>query len=115
MATDRTGENETSGTETIGRVEQIAQWRARRKARTDVPMGSAPFVLEDTCAGCGAERVSVMVWRETAPGRRIAFPRIEPHFLCRDGLVVWQDITDAPIPLSAWSGILGHFDEARAE
>ncbi len=98
-----------------GRVEQISHWRARRRSRTDVPMGSAPFVLEDACAGCGARRVSTMVWRETSAGRRVAFPRIEPHFLCRDGQVVWQEITDAPIPVSGWSRIFGHFDEAQAE
>jgi hypothetical protein len=29
--------------------------------------------------------------------------------------VVWQEITDAPIPVSDWSQILGHFEESQAE
>jgi hypothetical protein len=99
----------------MGTLEQIATWRARRKAATDVPIGSPPFVLEEPCSGCGARRVSVMVWRESSVGgERVAFPRIEPHFLCRDGRVVWQDITDAPIPISQWSRVKGRF-ERRAE
>ena len=98
----------------LGRVEQIAEWRARRKARQDVPIGAPPFVLEEPCPGCGAERVSTMVWRAVSPGSRpVPFPRIEPHFFCRDGHVLWQDITDAPIPVSRWTGIFGHFEEAK--
>jgi hypothetical protein len=52
-----------------------------------------------------------MVWREIDSSNRVPFPRIEPHFLCRDGRVLWQEITDAPIPISGWSRILGHFEE----
>lgn len=100
----------------MGTVEQIVEWRARRKARTDIVMGSDPFVLQEPCAGCGARRVSTMVWRTAAGSRNpVAFPRIAPHFLCQDGLVVWQDITDAPIPISGWSRILGHFEESKAD
>ena len=97
-------------------VTDIATWRARRAAKDDVPMGSPAFVLEEPCEGCGARRVSMMVWRQDASrGRRVPFPRIEPHFLCRDGRVIWQEITEAPIPMSAWSGILGHFEEEDIE
>jgi hypothetical protein len=39
---------------------------------------------------------------------------MEPHFLCRDGAVVCQEITDAGIRLKGWSGILGHFEEEAA-
>ena len=100
----------------MGSVEQIQEWRARRAAKTDIPMGSPPFVLEEPCAGCGATRVSTMVWRSDASsGRHIPFPRIEPHFLCRDGHVIWQEITDAPIPISGWSDILGRFQDSKAE
>jgi len=100
----------------MGDVEEIAAWKARRAAREDVPMGSPPFVLEEPCAGCGARRVATMVWRNDPSRRRRApFPRVEPHFLCRDGRVLWQELTDAPIPLSDWSGILGHFDEDGVE
>jgi len=28
---------------------------------------------------------------------------------------VWQEITDAGIPLAEWSEILGHFDEPETE
>ena len=103
------------GSDAMGRVVQIGPWRARRQACNDIPMGSPPFVLEEACDGCGARRFSTMVWRESACGRRVAFPRIEPHFLCHEGEVIWQEITDAPLPISAWSGILGHFDEAPPE
>jgi hypothetical protein len=97
-------------------VEQIAEWRARRKARTDVPVGSPPFVLEQPCPGCECRRVSTMVWRDVAgDGGRVPFPRIEPHFLCRDGRVLWQEITDAPIPVEAWSQIFGHFEESAEQ
>jgi hypothetical protein len=100
----------------VGKVEQIVEWRARRAAKADVPIGSPPFVLEEPCAGCGARRVSTMVWRDTAcSGQRLPFPRVEPHFLCSDGRVVWQEITDAPIPIAGWSRILGHFEESKAE
>jgi len=96
----------------MGEVHDIAAWRARRKAREDIPLGSPPFVLEEPCPGCGSLRVSTMVWRrDPSRGRVVPFPRIEPHFLCRDGRVLWQEISDAPIPVSAWSGILGHFEE----
>ena len=97
----------------MSEIYDIAEWRARKKAAEDIPIGAPPFLLEKPCAGCGARRVSTMVWRrKTATDRRVAFPRIEPHYLCRDGRVVFQEITDAPIPVSAWSGILGHFETA---
>jgi hypothetical protein len=102
--------------EEMGKVAQIGEWRARRRAKTDVPIGALPFVLEEPCPGCGARRVSTMVWRDVSPsGGRVAFPRVEPHFFCRSGRVVWQEITDAPIPVSGWSRILGHFEESKAE
>jgi len=96
----------------MGEIHQIAEWRARREARSDAPIGAPPFVLEEPCPGCGARRVATMVWRET-PGRALPFPlpRMAPHFLCRDGDVVWQEVTDAGIPLSDWAQILGHFEE----
>jgi hypothetical protein len=98
----------------MGEVHDIAIWRARRAAGDDIPIGAPPFVLQDACPGCGARRVSTMVWRmNPGKGRRVAFPRIAPHFLCRDGRVLWQEITDAPIPISAWSGILGQFEMAQ--
>ncbi|HKF42238.1 MAG TPA: hypothetical protein VKG01_03985 [Thermoanaerobaculia bacterium] len=101
-----------TGTGAVTDIADIAAWRARRAARDDVPMGSPPFVLEEPCPGCGARRVSTMVWRKDASrDRRVPFPKIEPHFLCRDGRVVWQEITESPIPASAWSGILGHFED----
>lgn len=91
-------------------VEQISEWRARRTAAADVPIGGPPFVLEEACAGCGAERVGTLVWREMSPGRDpVPFPRIAPHFLCRGGRVLFQEITDAPAPVSSWTGILGRF------
>lgn len=96
----------------MGEVHDIAVWRARKRAESDISLGAPPFILEQPCAGCGARRISTMVWRKDASGdRRVPFPRIEPHFQCRDGRVVFQEITEAPIPVSAWSGILGHFDE----
>ena len=99
----------------MGALVDIAAWRAKRTAAADVPIGSPPFVLEEPCAGCGARRVSTMVWRDFAGrGERVPFPRIEPHFLCRDGRVVWQDITDAPMPVSQWSSVKGRF-ERRSE
>ena len=99
----------------MGKLEQIGPWRARRMAKSDVPVGSPPFVLEEPCPGCGARRVSTMVWRRTVASGRFPFPRIEPHFLCADGRVLWQEITDAPIPVSDWSHVLGHFEESKAE
>jgi hypothetical protein len=39
---------------------------------------------------------------------------MEPHFLCRDGDVVWQEVTDAGIALAGWTGILGHFEGAAS-
>ena len=99
-----------------GNVEPIAVWRARRAAAKDLPMGVPPFVLEEPCPGCGVERVGILVWREVSPSRPAsAFPRIEPHFQCEEGRVLFQEITDAPIPVSAWVGILGRFREAAAE
>lgn len=97
----------------MGEIHDIAQWRARKAARSDIPIGAPPFVLAEPCEGCGARRVSTMVWRMDSTGRRAPFPKVEPHFRCRDGRVLWQDITDAPIPVSSWSGILGHFEEAE--
>jgi hypothetical protein len=98
----------------MGEIHDIAHWRALRAARSDIPMGAPPFVLAEPCEGCGARRVSTMVWRIESTGRRVPFPRIEPHFRCHDGRVLWQDITDASIPVSSWSGILGHFEEAES-
>ena len=98
----------------MSEIIEIAAWRARKMAAADVPIGAPPFVLQEPCAGCGAQRVTTMVWRmKPATGRRVAFPRVEPHFECRDGRVLWQEITDAPIPVSAWSGIFGHFEAAQ--
>jgi hypothetical protein len=100
----------------MGNVEDIAAWRARKLAKDDIPMGSPPFVLEEPCAGCGARRVTTMVWRnDSSRGRRAPFPRVEPHFLCHDGRVVWQEVTDAPIPVSEWSRILGRFEGGDAQ
>ncbi|MEP6802804.1 MAG: hypothetical protein ABJC07_12730 [Acidobacteriota bacterium] len=91
-------------------VTRISEWRARRAAAGDVPIGAPPFVLIEPCAGCGSERVGALVWRQTVAGADpVPYPRIEPHYLCREGRVVFQDITDAPIPQSAWTGILGRF------
>ena len=100
----------------MGEVEQIGEWRARRRAASDSAIGAPPFALEEPCPGCGVRRVSTMVWRlADSQGKRVAFPRVEPHFFCEDGRVVWQEITDAPIPISDWSRILGHFEESKAE
>ena len=100
----------------MGELHDIAVWRARKAAEGDVPMGSPPFVLEEPCPGCGARRVTSLVWRKTASvGGRVPFPRIEPHFQCREGRVLFQEITEAPIPMSSWSGILGHFEEGDVE
>ena len=97
-------------------VVELAAWKAsrvRRDKSRDVPMGAPPFVLEDPCPGCGAERVATMVFRESpSGGQAVPLPRIEPHFECRDGRVLHQEITDAPISLADWSKILGRF---RAE
>jgi hypothetical protein len=90
---------------------ELLAWRARRDRSRDVPMGSAPFVLEDPCPGCGAERVATMVFRF---GDDFPLPRMEPHFECRGGRVLHQEITDAPIPMSEWSRILGRFREESA-
>ena len=91
-------------------VEEISEWRARKAAAQDVPLGASPFVLEERCAGCGAERVGALVWRKLSPEQpAIPFPRIEPHFLCRDGRVLFQEITDAPLPVASWNRILGRF------
>jgi hypothetical protein len=99
----------------MGELHRIDSWRARRAAQEDVPMDAPPFVLEEPCPGCGARRVATMVWRVLSPSEPpVALPRMEPHFLCRDGSVVCQEITDAGIRLTGWSGILGHFDEEAA-
>ena len=99
--------------ETAGNVVDLALWRVRRDRSRDVPMGAPSFVLEEPCPGCGAERVATMVWRESS-GRAVPLPRMEPHFECRHGRVIHQDVTDAPLPLSAWSSILGRFREETA-
>lgn len=102
--------------EIMGEIHQIDAWRARRAARNDVPIGAPPFILEAPCPGCGARRVATMVWRPiSADASPMPLPRMTPHFLCRDGEVVWQEITDAGIPLAEWSEILGHFDEPETE
>jgi hypothetical protein len=99
----------------MGEIQQIAEWRARRAANADVPIGAPPFVLEEPCPGCGQRRVATMVWRSASEDALpVPLPRMAPHFLCREGEVLWQEITDAGIPLSGWSGILGHFDEATS-
>jgi hypothetical protein len=95
----------------MGALVDIATFRAKRNAARDVPIGSPPFVLEEPCPGCGEPRVSTMVWRDlTGRGESVPFPRIEPHFLCRDGRVVWQEITDAPIAVSDWKRVKGRFE-----
>ena len=96
----------------MGDLHDLSAWRARRRARHDVPMGAAPFVLEEPCPGCGAERVATMVWRRMKEDVE-PFPRFSPHFLCRDGEVVHQEITDAGVRLVGWTGILGHFEPER--
>jgi hypothetical protein len=99
----------------MGEILRIADFRARRAARADVPIGAAPFVLEDPCPGCGQRRVATMVWRRVSEDALpVPLPRMEPHFLCRGGEVLFQEITDAGIPLSDWSEILGHFEEASS-
>ncbi|HEY6051396.1 MAG TPA: hypothetical protein VIZ58_09115 [Thermoanaerobaculia bacterium] len=91
-------------------IVDIAAWRAKRIAAQDVPMGAPPFALVEPCPGCGADRVSTMVWRTSTPGvEAIPFPRIEPHYLCRDGHVLYQDITDAPMPVASWTSVMGRF------
>ncbi|MGH9366109.1 MAG: hypothetical protein ACRD3M_00355 [Thermoanaerobaculia bacterium] len=98
----------------MGEVHRIALWRARRAAKDDVLVGAPPFVLEEPCPGCGQRRVATMVWRRPSSTSLPApLPRMEPHFLCRDGEVVWQEVTDAGIPLSRWSEILGRFEAER--
>jgi len=100
----------------MGEVHDIAVWRARKLAENDISIGSPGVIREQPCDGCGARRVGTMVWRkETSGDRRVPFPRIEPHFLCRDGRVIFQEITEAPIPMSSWSAILGHFEEEGVE
>ena len=108
---------------------QLLTWRARRDRSRDIPMGSAPFVLEDPCPGCGVERVATMVFRfgddfrsgdvgtseGTGPAASpVPLPRMEPHFECRRGRVLYQEITDAPLPVSEWARILGRFREESA-
>jgi hypothetical protein len=95
-------------------VQDINAWRARKLAQDDIPIGVPPFVLEEPCPGCGTRRISTMVWRRNpSDGRRAPFPRVEPLFFCQEGRVLWQEISDAPIPVSAWSGILGRFEAAE--
>ena len=99
----------------MGEIHRIAEWRARRAAENDVEMDAPPFALEEPCPGCGARRIATMVWRSASAGAPpMALPRMAPHFLCRDGEVVWQEVTDAGISLSGWSRILGHFEEAAS-
>jgi hypothetical protein len=96
----------------MGVVEDIGLWRARRAqqvASHDVAMGAPPFVLEEPCPGCGAERIGEMVWRSQPGKRPLPLPRIAPHFLCREGRVVYQDVTDSPEPVTSWKQILGRF------
>ena len=51
-----------------------------------------------------------MVWRSAGPDcDGVPFPRIEPHYLCREGHVLYQDITDAPIPVESWKRVMGRF------
>lgn len=96
-------------------ITEMAAWRARKTAAADIPIGAPPFVLKEACPGCGTRRVTTMVWRlNPATGGRAAFPRVAPHFFCRDGRILWQEITDAPIPVSAWSRILGQFEAAQS-
>jgi hypothetical protein len=73
-------------------------------------MVAPPFLLEEPCPGCGIPRVATMVWRRTGQ-ESTPLPRVEPHFLCRGGEVLYQEVTDAGISLTGWSGILGHFEE----
>ncbi len=93
----------------MGVVEDIGFWRAKRAAANDVSMGAPPFVLEEPCPGCGSERVGEMVWRLETGKRPLPLPRMDPHFLCRDGRVLYQDVTDSPEPVSSWKHILGRF------
>ena len=96
-------------------ITEIDAWRARKMAASDIPIGAPPFVLQEPCPGCGTRRVTMMVWRlKSVTGRRVAFPRVEPHFQCAGGRILWQEITDAPIPVSAWSRILGRFEAAQS-
>jgi hypothetical protein len=98
--------------EVMAPIVDIAGWRARRSAAQDVPMGVPPFALVEPCPGCGTERVSTMVWRSAGPDcDGVPFPRIEPHYLCREGHVLYQDITDAPIPVESWKRVMGRFRE----
>lgn len=97
-------------------VVELARWRARRDRSRDVPMGVAPFVLEEPCPGCGAERVATMVFREVSGsgGRSMPLPRMDPHFECRGGRVLHQEITESPVPITAWVKILGRFRDEPA-
>lgn len=99
----------------MGEIHRIAEWRARRAGGGDVLIGAPLFILEEPCPGCGERRVATMVWRRpSADAPAVPLPRMAPHFLCRDGEVVWQEITDAGLPLTGWSAILGHFEEASS-
>src|SRR5260221_9614837 len=96
-------------------ITEVAARHAKKMATFDIPIGAPPFVLNEACPGCGTRRVTTMVWRlNPATGRRVAFPRVAPHFFCRDGHVLLQEITDPPIPLSAWARILGQFEAAHS-
>jgi hypothetical protein len=98
----------------MGNLIRIAEWRARRgqaqAAFADEPMGAPPFALLEACPGCGSERISTMVWRTILPeAAPVPFPRFSPHYLCENGQVVYQDITDAPLLPAAWKTVLGRF------
>jgi hypothetical protein len=96
----------------MGEIHLLSSWRARRAASDDVPLDVPPFHLEEPCPGCGRTRTATMVWRRLeGDAFRTAMPRMEPHYLCREGEVVFQEILDAGIALQGWSGILGHFEE----
>jgi hypothetical protein len=97
----------------MGEIHRIAEWRARRAAEGDALMDVPPFALEEPCPGCGERRVATMVWRSAPDAPPVALPRMAPHFLCRDG-EVFQEVTDAGIRLSGWTGILGRFEEAAS-
>ena len=98
----------------MGNLIRIAEWRVRRAEApadfADEPMGAPPFALLEPCPGCGSERISTMVWRTiVADAAPVPFPRFSPHYLCENGQVVYQDITDAPMPRGSWKTVMGRF------
>ena len=106
-----------AGKSTVGRLAAERLGLGFRDTDDDVEAvagKTVPEVFFDDGEGRthGVERTE-LVWRGSAGRPARPFPRVEPHFLCREGRVVWQEITDAPIPISGWSRILGHFDEAN--